>query len=195
MQKNTLDLMLYVNQGIDYAQYSQDIQDFIKNTDAENEFYEYYELNLQRMQRLDKAIKLTEVQKEKLNKLNHKVSFIAISEGWCGDAAQILPVVEKMTNETEFLNLKIVYRDENPELMQEYLTNGSMSIPIVVAVNEETGQELFHWGPRPEFGNELLRKFKNEEITRDEFHLDLQKAYNKDKGMSIINELLLKLEL
>lgn len=195
MSENTLNLQSYADKGIDYQQYLQDILKVREKSEAEIEFYEYYDLNLQRMQRLDKVIELSDNQLERLSKLNKKMTFIVITEGWCGDAAQILPVIEKMKQATKFIELKIVYRDENPELMQAYLTNGSMSIPIVIGVDAETAEELFHWGPRPEFGQELLRKFKNEEITQEEFHLNLQKAYNKDKGMSIVDELLLKLKL
>lgn len=195
MSENTLNLLSYVEKGVDYEQYLLDTLAFTEKTETAHEFYEYYELNLQRMQRLDKSLQLTDNQKERLSKLNQKIDFIIISEGWCGDAAQILPVIEKMRQATEFISLKIVYRDANPALMQAYLTDGSMSIPIVIAVNSATGEELFHWGPRPEFGTALLKQFKNEEISREDFHLNLQKAYNKDKGKSIVDEILLKLKL
>ena len=46
------------------------------------------------------------------------------------------------------LELRIVLRDEHPEVMDRYLTNGSRSIPIVIALDEEF-RELGHWGPRP----------------------------------------------
>lgn len=195
MQSNTLDLKVYAEKGISFETYYKEVKEVASKEESDVVFHSYYVLNAQRMDRLQKKIVLSEQQIERLAALDKKVTLIIITEGWCGDAAQSLPVVQKIVEASDNLDAKIVYRDQNPNLMDAYLTNGGKSIPIIVGMDSTTGEHIFRWGPRPEFGNALLKKFKAEEITKEEFQLQLQKAYNKDKGAAIIDELLSKLEL
>ena len=194
MQSNTLDLKVYAEKGISFETYYKEVKEVASKEESDVVFHSYYVLNAQRMDRLQKKIVLSEQQIERLAALDKKVTLIIITEGWCGDAAQSLPVVQKIVEASDNLDAKIVYRDENPNLMDAYLTNGGKSIPIIVGMDAITGEHIFRWGPRPEFGNVLLKQFKAEEITKEEFQLELQKAYNKDKGAAIIDELLSKLE-
>ena len=87
----------------------------------------------------------------------------------------------------KLLEVKIVYRDQNKELMNQYLTNASQSIPIVMILNRSD--------KGIEFGNELFQKFKNDDISypKQKFMEDMQMAYNKDKGASIIEEIIDKI--
>lgn len=182
-----MNLQEYITKGVDYKTYYEQIDYVIHNEkDAIN--YEYYGLNMQRIKRLQKKVELTEEQNSVLTKLHKKITFLVITEGWCGDAAQIIPVLEKIDNASENIETKMVYRDQNLELMNAYLTNGGMSIPIVIGV-DENGEELFRWGPRPAFGTELLKQYKSGDLTKEEFNVNLQKAYNKDKGQTIIKEI------
>ena len=66
-------------------------------------------------------------------------------EGWCGDGSQILPYLAKMAHESNNIQLKILLRDENPEIMDQYLTNGSKSIPKLISVDSED-EEIFTFG-------------------------------------------------
>lgn len=190
MQSETINLKDYTQKGVSFNTYYEHIENVAAQDENEVELHEYYVLNLQRIHRLRKRVKLSETQLEQLQTIQRNVSFLIITEGWCGDAAQILPVVEKMVEASDKIEAKIVYRDENPDLMDAYLTNGGKSIPIIVGVDTDSGEQIFRWGPRPAFGTALLKKFKAGETTKEEFHLDLQKAYNKDNGATIINELL-----
>lgn len=194
MQSNTIDLKVYADTGISFETYYKEVKEVANRDESDIIFHSYYVLNAQRMDRLQKKITLSDQQKERLTKINRKITFLIITEGWCGDAAQSLPVVQKIVEASDNIDAKIVYRDENPNLMDAYLTNGGKSIPIIVGMDSITGEHIFRWGPRPEFGNALLKQFKAEEITKEEFQLQLQKAYNKDKGAAIVDELLSKLE-
>ena len=122
----------------------------------------YSSLNEVRMNRLDKTIKLTDDIKERLAKLKKEHILLVISEGWCGDAAQIVPVINKMANETDKLELEIVLRDDNDELMNEYLTNGARSIPKLVLVEKDTHIARGSWGPRPHDAAKLIRDYKEQ---------------------------------
>ena len=151
-------------------------------------------LNDKRMARLDKKIKLSDTTIERLNKIKNAQTWLLITEGWCGDAAHILPVMNKMSTENENINLKVVLRDENPELMNHFLTNGSMSIPklVVLGTNDEV---ISSWGPRPSIATKMVTDYKEKHGNLDsDFKKDLQLWYNKNKGVNIQEDLLIFLE-
>ncbi|MUV03855.1 thioredoxin family protein [Flavobacterium rakeshii] len=155
----------------------------------------YSSLNEVRMNRLDKTIKLTDDIKARLGKLKKEHVLLVISEGWCGDAAQIVPVISKMANETDKLELEIVLRDDNDELMNEYLTNGARSIPKLVLVEKDTHIARGSWGPRPHDAAKLIRDYKEQHgVIDQEAKTELQKWYLHDKGESTMKEITLLLE-
>lgn len=192
-----MNLLSYLEKGLSYAGYLKKIEEQwyeIKKSGDPKGYAKYYSINLKRMERLDKTFMLTGLQKEKLNQINSDFQLLIITEGWCGDAAQIMPVVNVMMNEMG-VEQKIVFRDENPELMNAYLTDGSKSIPVLIGV-DNAGNELFRFGPRPKYGMTLLKRHKeNPEVyTDDVFHKDLQIWYNLDKGQSIFEEFIKKMK-
>jgi hypothetical protein len=145
----------------------------------------YSLLNDKRMKRLDKTIKISEETKEAFKQITKKQTWLLISEGWCGDAAQNIPVINKMVEENENIDLKIVLRDDHLELMDLFLTHGGRAIPKLIVVDEE--QNVLHtWGPRPAVATKMVADYKEEHGSVDaEFKKDLQVWYNKDKGQSI----------
>jgi hypothetical protein len=151
----------------------------------------YSSLNETRMNRLDKTVAVPAEIADKLNRLENNYLFLVITEGWCGDAAQIVPVLNKMALSTDKIDVKLVLRDDNTELMDAYLTNGARSIPKLVVVNPATMEPIASWGPRPAEGAAIIidNKAKYGVVT-DEAKTDLQKWYTKDKGLSTMNEVL-----
>ena len=182
------DIKNYWNRAITFEQYVKDLEDEILS-DNNLEFKPYYELNKKRMERMVNTYRVQEAQMKEFKELNYSGKLLIITEGWCGDAAQSLPVIYRFFK--KFLEIKIVYRDQNEDLMNQYLTNDSKSIPIVLILNEDK-EVVAHWGPRPEFGNELFRHYKNNEETypKEKLMEDMQMAYNKDKGVAIIDEMI-----
>lgn len=187
-----MDLSVYLNKAYNYKDYLTKIKNQLQeleNGDDPDRLAEFYSINLKRIERLNKSFELSSEQKEKLGKIKKDFSILTISEGWCGDASQIVPVVGKIA-EGLGVEFHIVLRDQNPELMDAYLTNGSKSIPIFIGV-DKNGNEIFKYGPRPKGGTEVLKKAKEDPagFDKEKFHVDLQMWYNKDKGNSIFNEL------
>jgi len=152
----------------------------------------YSKLNEARMNRLEKTIVISEDVISKLQSLEQHYIWLVISEGWCGDAAQILPILNKMAVASDKkIDLRIVLRDDNEELMNQYLTNGGRAIPKVIVICKETGIVRGDWGPRPKGAAELMANHKREFGVIDEkIKTDLQLWYLADKGMSTQNELL-----
>lgn len=185
-----------------YSEYRKLITDLLlekKSTGNEQseDLTHYSELNETRMNRLDKTIKITEENSSALQSLKSEYIWLVISEGWCGDAAQLLPIINKMAVESGKIDLRIVLRDENEELMKLFLTNKKQAIPILIVIDKETGSVLGNWGPRPKAAADLVADYKKEFGIIDEtLKTNLQLWYLHDKGITTQNELVgLMLEL
>lgn len=148
----------------------------------------YSLLNDKRMKRLDKTINILDDTKQFLKTIKSPQTWLVLTEGWCGDAAQNLPVIHKMAEVNSNINLQLVLRDENLELMDLFLTNGGRSIPKLIALDKDLNI-LFTWGPRPQTATNMVLDYKTKHGSLDaQFKQDLQVWYNKDKGESIQND-------
>lgn len=158
----------------------------IQNDDMLN----YSALNDKRMDRLDKTIKIAEETISSLNQINNNYTLLAIAEGWCGDAAQVLPVINKIIESSSKIDLKIVLRDENELLMNQFLTNGGKAIPKIILL-DETYNVINSWGPRPSIATQMVNDYKESNGGLDaEFKKNLQVWYNKDKGKNIQSDII-----
>jgi hypothetical protein len=149
------------------------------------------QVNLHRITRLDKKATLTPELKEVLAQVNTKWTWYVITEGWCGDASQNLSYIAKIAELNPNIELKLLLRDDNPEIMDAYLTNGGKAIPKLICINEETGEELGLWGPRPQHIQFQVDALKAEgpEAFKAKFGKMLHVWYGKDKGKSVQEEL------
>ena len=171
----------------------QEYRDLVNNLLAENkstgpnqseELTNYSLLNASRMKRLDKTIKISDETKNEIQQIEIPQTWLLITEGWCGDAAQNLPVIHKMAALNENINLKLVLRDENEDLIDLFLTNGGRAIPKLIVLDKENNV-INTWGPRPTVATKMVADYKEKHGALDaEFKQDLQVWYNKDKGKS-----------
>lgn len=151
----------------------------------------YSELNETRMNRLEKTIKIPVEYIQQLKDLREKYIWLVISEGWCGDAAQLVPVIHKMAEQSDKIDLRIVFRDENDELMNEFLTNGGRGIPKLIVLKKEGSKVLGDFGPRPEGAQKLIVDYKSQHGVVDETaKTNLQLWYLHDKGLSTQKEVM-----
>jgi len=156
----------------------------------QSEAYVYYtKLNLQRMNRLNKTITIpTELSELIAQKAQHW-TWLIITEPWCGDAAQCVPALEKLALCSSNIQTKYILRDENPEVMDAYLTNGGRSIPKLICLDEQL-QEVFTWGPRPDVIQAVMNDLKANGVTEIAQIVEaIQKAYNDNKQAGIYDEL------
>lgn len=151
----------------------------------------YTQLNDRRMRRWDKTLKISDAHQAKIQNLDNKITWLVLTESWCGDAAPSLPVMNKVANLTPHLDLKIVLRDEHLDLMNQFLTNGGQSIPKLIALDSKTHKVIGEWGPRPSAATQMVNdhKEKHGKLT-PEFKEELQGWYNKDKGQTTLNDLI-----
>ncbi|WP_047549994.1 thioredoxin family protein [Psychroserpens sp. Hel_I_66] len=151
----------------------------------------YTMLNDRRMKRWDKTVKISEEIKTKFSNFYGNVTWLVITESWCGDAAHVIPVLHKLAELSEGINLRLVLRDANDELMDQFLTNGGRAIAKLIMIDSTTKEVLGTFGPRPSEATKLVENYKQKhgKIT-PEFKEDLQIWYNKDKGQNIIEDII-----
>lgn len=112
---------------------------------------------------------------------------LVIADDWCGDAVNILPVLAHLADTANNLELRIVGRDDYPELMDAHLTAGSRSIPVVLLLDSD-GQKRGWWGPRPRLLQDWFVR-AGRELPKEERYLELRRWYARDRGVSIANEI------
>lgn len=184
-----------IQNSFSYAEYRKLASDLVaqgKPTghDLSEALAHYAELNETRMNRLEKTITLTDAVIQTLQNSSKNVIWLVLAESWCGDAAQILPVLNKMSEASNSIQLNIVLRDDHDALMQLFLTNGAKSIPKLIILDAQTLNVVADWGPRPLGAKQLIEEYKASHGVVDETgKIELQKWYLHDKGISIQQEI------
>lgn len=158
----------------------------------QSDYIDYTKLNWSRMNRWLKTGVLSEDVKETIRKIDQAQQWIVITEPWCGDAAHNIPFLELMAKENDKITISYVLRDTEPFLIDQYLTNGTKSIPKLIIRNAD-GKDLAVWGPRPEDCQKMYAGLINENADFEKIKIEIQSWYNANKGKDIqieINELL-----
>lgn len=152
---NTIDQNLLDN-ALSYEGFKTRVEELYQQgrptsgEDADAPLLEFTKLNLNRMARNEKSNKVGEELDALLAGYARPLYWLVLAEGWCGDVAECLPIIHKVASKHDHITLKVIFRDENPELMDQYLTNGGRSIPKLVMLDAKTLQEIGNWGPRPQ---------------------------------------------
>ena len=166
-------------------------QNSTSGNDTSEAMVNYTMLNDRRMKRWDKTIKVSDEVIKRVSNFKGDITWLVLTESWCGDAAHVVPAINKIAELSDNIDLKLVFRDENEELMNQFLTNGSKSIPKLIMVDNLSGEVINTFGPRPSKATQLVNDFKAKHGTlTPEFKEELQHWYNTDKGLSTINDLL-----
>lgn len=187
-------LKTYFKNSITYTEYREMIDSLLaeKKTTGENHseaMLDYTKMNVVRMKRLDKTTKVKEDLATFLNTMQRKQHWIVLTEAWCGDAAQSVPVLEEIAEHSDAIEMRCLLRDENLELMDQYLTNGGRSIPKLIAIDAESGDELFNWGPRPAVLQVMFMEMKEKKVDFAEISEKLHTWYAKNKTEAIQKEI------
>ncbi|MCE7991414.1 MAG: thioredoxin family protein [Roseivirga sp.] len=185
-----------INKAMTYEQYRSMINELLEKGlttgPKQNEtMLNYGRLNAKRMKKWDKIARITPELHERLLDIKKPVTWLVLTEGWCGDAAQNLPFINKMAEINPLINLKLILRDENLEVMDEYLTDGGRSIPKLIVLDAENLSTLGTWGPRPAPMQKLVMDNK---VTKEKNYGELNEVmhlwYAKDRGITLQNEIL-----
>ena len=183
----------HIEKSMTFAGYIKLIDDLLldgKTTgeiQSEAMFY-YGKLNRQRMHRLEKTVKLSDSLKEIVNRNERTMIWLIITEGWCGDAAQNIPTIERIAAESDLIKTRYVLRDENLELMDAHLTNNARSIPKLIALDAETLKEIGSWGPRPQAAMDYFHELKASGLEKPAIMEKIQRWYLEDREKSLQGE-------
>ena len=154
--------------------------------EEEKNLLEYRKLNLARVSRVEKTYFPSEEIKSVITNSDRQI-WLVITEDWCGDSAQNLPAIAKIASLNNKIELKIVLRDSNLDLMDMYLTDGKRSIPKLIAFDEQLN-EIFIWGPRPKKAQEYFDNLKEQGLAKEDIIKEIHSWYAKDKCQSLENE-------
>jgi hypothetical protein len=124
----------------------------------------FTKLNFARIRRLEKTTELTDDVRAALANVPTRWVWLVLAESWCGDVAQTLPVMKHIADFSGKIDLRLLLRDENPDIMDTYLTNGGRSIPKLICLEANTLRELGTWGPRPQVLQAEMNAWKTEGI-------------------------------
>lgn len=185
--KNSLD------KSMSYSAYKSMVKQLILgNTNAGEwslERMNFTKLNFSRMKRMDAKVEIPENKAVVFQQIEQKQYWIVLLESWCGDGAQTIPVLNKLAELSPKIELRILLRDENPGIMDLFLTNGSRSIPKLILTDENLNV-LCTWGPRSKVAAKIMEDYKKEHgRIDDQIKKELQIWYNRDKGQEIISEI------
>lgn len=179
---------LTYNDFINQFKNQVNVLDYNLLNDYDKKYYDYRKLNFQRSSRLEKTFKPTGETQQVFSKITKQQKWVVITESWCGDSAQNLPIIAKLAEINKQIKLKIVLRDSDLRFMDSYLTNGGRSIPKLI-VFDENDEELFQWGPRPVEAQKLFSKLKKEGLDKSEINKKLHLWYGRNRGKEVEKEI------
>jgi hypothetical protein len=183
------DYQAYLQKGIGYSQYKYQMTgDLLRNPDLR--IKEYINLNQHSMSRVEKTYTVSDALVQQVKRLTHKTYWLILTEHWCGDAAQTLLAFQKVAERSNgVIEMKLIYRDENPELMDAYLTGESRSIPKLIQLDSHYNVTGI-WGPRPSEAQKLVKELKSNPETAAAYSTELHKWYAHDKQNALELEMM-----
>lgn len=181
--------------GLDYQNYMTRFKEIVNDTDEselteeDKEIYGHTKMNLQRSLRIEKTYMPSEEIKNEITGISFPQLWMLITEAWCGDSAQNLPYLAKIASLNPLIDFRIIMRDDDTSIIDNYLTNGTRSIPILVAFDSD-GNELLKWGPRPQEAVELVKNSKADGMPKEVFLEKLHLWYGRNRGAALEKEII-----
>jgi hypothetical protein len=117
---------------------------------------------------------------------------LVLVEDWCGDAVNTVPQIAALSEAAPNLDLRVVGRDVNPDLMNAHLTGGSRSIPIVIVL-DESYREVAWWGPRPAPLQAWVSS-EGQALSKEDRYREVRRWYARDRGLTTLHEIVAMVE-
>lgn len=148
----------------------------------------YTKLNLKRMQRLNRSAQPSKILLDTVRNIPFRMRWMVITEPWCGDAAQNIPLIANTAAQSTNVDLALVLRDENVDYMDHFTTHGARSIPKLIIYPETEDRVLAQWGPRPAPVQEKVVAYKQmieERPTFEDFSTEIHQWYHRDANKTL----------
>jgi len=185
-----------IENGFSYSEFVEFTEKLVeeKRTTGANQseaYLDYTRMCLQGMNRWNKTAKVSAKMTHLMESIQESQIWLIITEAWCGDGAQSIPYLANLAELNPKIKLRIIMRDEYPEIMDAYLTNGARSIPKLVAFTEDLKVELFTWGPKPLYLMNRHKEYKHDSkgLSYSGFLEEIHLWYAKNKNQDLEAEL------
>ncbi len=174
--------------GRSFGAFLQRAEQRAATSTADDPYHDYRRLNVQRMQRVLKTFQPSHDTLETMQRITAPQLWMVITEDWCGDSSQSLPAIAAIAAASPNVTLSIIDRDDNLDIMDRYLTNGSRGIPKIV-VFDQAGRECWTWGPRPEAAQLLFAEQRAAGVEKESIYAAVHAWYAKDGGRAVEAEI------
>lgn len=179
--------------GLSYEEYlfewQEEINTPLEEMEAEDRKYAYYaRYNYERSENVFDSYSPSEALEQLVSSIQEPQLWMVLTENWCGDSAYNLPVLVRAAELSDEVTLRILYRDDHPDIMGQYLTGTSRSIPKLVAFAED-GTELFQWGPRPRDLQQLREELVRKGLGKERIIEELLNQYEQGAWRQVDDEL------
>lgn len=186
-----------IENAYNYEEYRELIEELLDKGKTTGENYSetmlhYTKMNLHRMERLGRQIELRGVLSERLKNVERSMIWLVLTEGWSRDAAQMIPVIQKMAEQTKRIQTRYILRDQHHEIMDRFLSEREgRTVPKLICLDAQTLNVLGEWGPRPNEAQELMNTLNNqEEHSSRSVSERMHKWYSDDRTFSVQDEFL-----
>jgi Thioredoxin len=154
------------------------------------ELVTYTRLNLARSKRIHESVVVPAALVAQILALPKPQTWLVLTELWCGDAAQNLPYLDALAQASGGqIHLRLLWRDENPELMDQFLTRGSRGIPKLIALGADN-QVRFTWGPRPGPAQAFMDAYKANPVgPKEAVYTAIHTWYSQNRAAALYQEL------
>lgn len=156
--------------------------DGLDEEDAEK--LEFSKLNLHRTARIGRTWKPSDELAGLLARLERPQTWMVLTETWCGDSAQCLPMIAIMAEAAPEVTLRLMIRDDNLDVMDRYLTDGKRAIPLLVAYDDD-GNKRFRWGARPAEAQAVITQALAEGLEKPDRLERLHLFYGRNRGRAL----------
>ena len=177
------------HEGLSYAAYldimaTEAAQDTAGFSAEDVQQVEFTRLNLHRSRRIARTYKMDRELARLLDGITQPQLWMVLTEPWCGDSAQCLPYIALLADRNPRIDLRVLLRDDNLDIMDLYLTNGTLSIPRLVVFADD-GRELFRWGARPVAAQEVFVAAKAAGLEKPQIMEKLHLWYGRNRGQAL----------
>ena len=188
-----IDYQHHIDHSMTYAHYRNLIETLLAQnqttgTDQTQDLVDYAKLNAQRMKRWEKTATVKPAIQQLIETFQPSWHWLIITEGWCGDAAQCLPMIEKIAHLAPNISTHYVLRDENLPLIDAHLVRGGRSIPIVVVLDKKTLKVIGSWGPRPKACQKIMDDLTEQQASKAQKMEAIHGWYAENKNEALQDE-------
>ena len=181
-------------QSISWSEYYAIAKGYAESDDRpalyqDEKMQRYTRENVARIDHILKTINIESKLYNALSAIKTDMIWLVLSEPWCGDASQVVPVLHTIASCTDRIRFRIIQSDAHPEVLDHYLTGTSRSIPKLICLRADTLEELGTWGPRPAALHRIVLENKdNPNISFGAKVRMVHAWYDEDKTASIQDE-------